>query len=622
MRNLVFLTALVFLAPVFAAVFAPTPMIANATPLPQVITDEFLRFHPAWVTRSSTSHDLNGGNGDNQNTGLNKDGDYHVLLHSKGEGRILRLWMTAPREKLSADYQELWILVDGKTAFKGSPLDFFEGRAGHTTPLVMGFEASSGAFLSYVPFGYAREAKILFKGKPHYYQVTYREGKGSSQGPTEKELHETLTNNSLGPAQFLNQTALTINGTFELAQGPLTVTQVSLQIDPQQLANLFVRVGSQPRVPASFFFGLGGVDPRGGWPSLSNVFHQLDFANGVLASRLPIPLAINESLVLEHDDPTSPLETALVKFEVETGPETQGVHLVTQYKDQWASGKETTMSFFDSTRAVQIVSLIEEISEGQPGKRQYLEGDEMIRVDQMEYPLQLGTGTEDYFNGGWYFLGPHSNPLAGFPRLEVIDPSDGWSHALFEQALYRHHLVDPIIGRKGARLGFEAGETGAYFPAHFRTLVFAYEFDEVRLQGSATARMKGSSVRTHTLESSFDAEREQGTQRLEMDTLARGHKASFKVPCVKDANAILITRTYDAKMPKQEATVRIGKSGQRLRPVGVFFEAYHNPVRRFAQDTLWIDLLPEECLKDLEIEIEALGTENDFTAGAFGVDYF
>ena len=101
-------------------------------------------------------------------------------------------------------------------------------------------------------------------------------------------------------------------------------------------------------------------------------------------------------------------------------------------------------------------------------------GDEMIRTDRMSYPLQLGTGTEDYFNGGWYFLGAHSNPMSGQPRFVVNDPEDGWSHARFEHSLYRNHIADPIVGRSGMRFGFEAGETGSYTPVRYRTLGLAY----------------------------------------------------------------------------------------------------------------------------------------------------
>src|SRR5262249_13088332 len=75
-----------------------------------------LEFHPGWVTRSVTSHDPNGGNGDGNGDGTPAEGEYRVLFHGKGEGRVVRLWMTADRARdLPQDYEELWIQIDGQT---------------------------------------------------------------------------------------------------------------------------------------------------------------------------------------------------------------------------------------------------------------------------------------------------------------------------------------------------------------------------------------------------------------------------------------------------------------------------------------------------------------------------
>src|SRR5579871_2933082 len=161
--------------------------VAHAAPAkhPGRVLDSLLTFHPGWVTRSVTTHDPWGGNGDGHGNGVDREGDYQVLFRAKGEGRVLRLWMTVDYEHdRPRDYQELWIIVDGQTVFKGKPDDYFEGRGPFHYPLVLDYEKSSGAFLSYAPLPYAHDAKILFKGNPHYYQVTYREGAGSSAGPT------------------------------------------------------------------------------------------------------------------------------------------------------------------------------------------------------------------------------------------------------------------------------------------------------------------------------------------------------------------------------------------------------------------------------------------------------
>ncbi len=70
------------------------------------------------------------------------------------------------------------------------------------------------------------------------------------------------------------------------------------------------------------------------------------------------------------------------------------------------------------------------------GSRQMLEGDEMIWVDGEKEPNIKGTGTEDYFQGGWYWEnGPFSAPFHG---LTVGDKM----HSKY--SAYRLHIPDPI----------------------------------------------------------------------------------------------------------------------------------------------------------------------------------
>src|SRR5262245_17011236 len=99
--------------------------------IPKILED-LLKFHPGWISRSSTSHDPHGGNGDGSGLGhpaiKTPEGTYQVLFHGRGEGRILRHWMTVPLDTIQKDWQELWIEIDGKTIFRGNPLDYFEGR--------------------------------------------------------------------------------------------------------------------------------------------------------------------------------------------------------------------------------------------------------------------------------------------------------------------------------------------------------------------------------------------------------------------------------------------------------------------------------------------------------------
>jgi len=83
------------------------------------------------------------------------------------------------------------------------------------------------------------------------------------------------------------------------------------------------------------------------------------------------------------------------------------------------------------------------------GSLSYLEGDEKVYVDNEKRPSIHGTGTEDYFSGGWNFNhGEFSGPYSG---LLYKDDSLGRISA------YRMHILDPIPFKKSIKFTFEHG---------------------------------------------------------------------------------------------------------------------------------------------------------------------
>ena len=84
-----------------------------------------------------------------------------------------------------------------------------------------------------------------------------------------------------------------------------------------------------------------------------------------------------------------------------------------------------------------------------------LEGDESIRKDGEKTPGWLGTGLEDYFNGGWYYQNVMAGPTHG---LFVKEP--------FRTVQYRVHAMDPSRFEKSLDMAFERGPdqaSRAYF---------------------------------------------------------------------------------------------------------------------------------------------------------------
>jgi hypothetical protein len=107
------------------------------------------------------------------------------------------------------------------------------------------------------------------------------------------------------------------------------------------------------------------------------------------------------------------------------------------------------------------VSLNAESYEGGFG---FLEGDEIFTVDG-EFRGQ-GTGTEDYFNGGWYFQdGPFAAPYHG---VVTMDPERG------RVAAYRWHIPDPVRFKDSIRFELEHGH-GNEAVADYATVAYWYQ---------------------------------------------------------------------------------------------------------------------------------------------------
>lgn len=81
------------------------------------------------------------------------------------------------------------------------------------------------------------------------------------------------------------------------------------------------------------------------------------------------------------------------------------------------------------------------------GSLVFLEGDEMIYIDGEADPSIYGTGTEDYFQGAWYFL--NGEFAAPFHGLTLFDKENA------KVSAYRHHVPDPITFKSSIRVTME-----------------------------------------------------------------------------------------------------------------------------------------------------------------------
>jgi hypothetical protein len=108
----------------------------------------------------------------------------------------------------------------------------------------------------------------------------------------------------------------------------------------------------------------------------------------------------------------------------------------------------------------------------------YLEGDERIYVDGEGIPSFHGTGTEDYFLGGWYFEdGEFDLPFHGLSHKRQLAG---------RASPYRFQIVDSIPFRHNIRVEIEHGSWNNYPGATYGSVSFWYQDPPVELVRGAT----------------------------------------------------------------------------------------------------------------------------------------
>lgn len=136
-----------------------------------------------------------------------------------------------------------------------------------------------------------------------------------------------------------------------------------------------------------------------------------------------------------------------------------GVHLFMQNASRWLDLRRMKARY-DQARHILAALFPEMLGMGM------LEGWERIYVDGEIAPSVTGTGTEDYFNSGFYFSnGPFSAPYWGCTVR---------SYLASRCAAYRFHIPDPIPFQKSIRVEIDHGYTNTV-EADYHSVAYWYQ---------------------------------------------------------------------------------------------------------------------------------------------------
>ncbi|HEY2674211.1 MAG TPA: DUF2961 domain-containing protein [Rugosimonospora sp.] len=231
--------------------------------------------------------------------------------------------------------------------------------------------------------------------------------------------------------------------------------------------------------------------------------------------------------------------------------------------------------------------------QGLPGQgRGYLEGDERVYTDGSISPQIHGTGTEDFYEGGWYFnRDVFTNPFNGEPAHE---PGDlGCPAGADCTGTYRQMIADAVPFNTQLTFGIEHGSVDDV-AANYSSTAYWYGQDtdrqalsdslDVGNQASEKAHGYASTDPGTATTLTATYEGNDGTQVPVTDDLrATTTPVSFRL-AVSDGNqGVVLRRRSDQASAGQSAAVSIdGKAaGTWLQPLG-------NTTHRWLDDTFAI----------------------------------
>jgi len=453
------------------------------------------QFQEEAAVRQISSYDTTGGNDDGfsgKYSYLRKENGKLVIADLKGKGVIQRIWTPTPTSDTIQFY------FDGETVprIELKFIDLFSGTKYPFMKPIVGNEV--GGYYCYLPIPYQKSCKIVFKGnRMQFFQIQYREiagGKAISSFPVKFSKDEDVALSSV--ITVWKSSGENITSLFPALQHKVTTKNVVLkpgeitsvfskssggrivgiEITPQtQINSLFKDLILRARwddesvaainSPLSDFFGYAF-----GKPSMQSM--MVGVKNGTHYCYLPMPF--NKKANIELEFLKSPLnKSSEIPVNVKIYySETKLASNEGKFYAQWKrennppSGKP--YEILNKTGRGHYVGTSLQAQGLNSGMTIFFEGDDVCYVDG-EMRLH-GTGSEDYFNGGWYALADRWDQAFSLPVHGCL----AYSIPLAHTGGYRFFVTDKISFENKISLSIEHGPDNNNIPVDYISVAYYY----------------------------------------------------------------------------------------------------------------------------------------------------
>lgn len=466
------------------------------------------RLRPGVVAASFSSYDRTGGNDDGFSgtySKLREEDGNSVIAEMEGPGCIYRMWFTHSAWKedglLDRKGEHIRVYLDGaeEPALDVPIENLFDDSLPHFPQPIAG--QGIGGFYSYIPIPYRESCKVVIEGLGvRFYQLNY------VTFPSDEGLQNFRMDLSRGEKQalkkaverwsdpvgqltkmkcdqvslpFVHEPGAKISAPFSHTLGAdgdsgssddlmivhgMTLDGVSQKdLQRSQIEITCDEPGVEPiRLPMALLFGQAfSAEP----------FTSLMFGREGETCYNRVPFVYKGTCTIRFHSILRLEGTLTVHRSVLDAPAEEVGRLAVQLNEGLPTAPGILHPLLKTEGHGHVVGtyLVTEGPKGPKGLPYWLEGDDRWTLDG---ELRIhGTGSEDYFNCGWYALpgrlnGPEALPSHGFPVYGTTDDT-------MRAAAFRWHFSDPVPFDKSIDFTIEHGEANKHI-ADYRSVTYYY----------------------------------------------------------------------------------------------------------------------------------------------------
>ncbi|HJU55523.1 MAG TPA: glycoside hydrolase family 172 protein [Pyrinomonadaceae bacterium] len=445
---------------------------------------------------SVSSYDRTGGNDDGfsgKHSFVRREPAGLVIADLKGPGVIYRIWTPTPTD----DLVEFYFDGEENPRLRVRFSDLFSGKEFPFLSPVVGIGA--GGFYSYVPLPYKESCKVLLKAERlMFYQINYAtyaagsrvETYGAQPAAEFTEHLERARKLFASPGSDLSAYTTPNAGQLRTEKFSRTLSQgkavtlfeanqqgriVGLRLGPARafarkerdvLIKFYWDGESTPAIscPVGDFFGYSW-----GQPAVKSLLLGTAGDENYIYLPMPFDRSARIELVWEGSGGQALEVRGEVKYSGFGRKRSSEGKLYAVWRRENPTVEGRPFTFVDAIGKGHAVGFILQAQGASPGAiPEFFEGDDETTIDN-ELAIH-GTGSEDFFNGGWYDVPGRWEDRVSLPLSGSLD----FKRHLGRTGGYRFLLTDAYAFRESLVSTIEHGPVGNKFPADYTAVTFLY----------------------------------------------------------------------------------------------------------------------------------------------------